>query len=184
MINYGCISSEDKTKGNNQENDEKIINQKVNFSDSATIFYKDSIIYKTPKDKVYQTTGVNLFKEGTLKIITNIDGNCGACIHKLNQWRKLIKKAKNIDKLNIIFFIITEDFDFFHNELYPKIQDIRYPIVLDKKYAFLKKNNLPQHIKYHTLLLDTNNRIIITGNPIYNDELMELYREEINKRIN
>jgi len=53
-----------------------------------------------------------------------------------------------------------------------------------KKKQYLKSNEIPEFGEFNSFLLNKNNRVILVGNPIYNDELMKLYKEEINKRLN
>ncbi|MFW6096397.1 MAG: hypothetical protein ACOC8S_08165 [Bacteroidota bacterium] len=61
----------------------------------------------------------------------------------------------------------------------------KFPLLLDKENKYMETNELPfGEKKYQSFLLDANNKVVLVGNPIYNDELMELYRVEINKRIN
>jgi len=46
------------------------------------------------------------------------------------------------------------------------------------------ESKLPSENKvYQTLLLNSNNKIILVGNPIHGDKLVKLYKEEINKRL-
>ena len=50
--------------------------------------------------------------------------------------------------------------------------------------SLYNKNSLPFDIKtLQTFLLNSNNEIILVGNPIYSEELEKLYKREIEKRI-
>jgi len=164
---------------NNKQKEIKMLenfkNCKVSFPDSSI-----NIIYK---DSIYQSEHTELFSD-KIKVVTNIDGGCGACIKKFNEWKNLVNRAKNNNNFSIIFFIKTNHFKYFKENYYPNIDFKNYPLFLDKRYSFLTKNKFPENVDYRTVLLNSKNKIILIGNPIYNDELMKLYKEEINKRLN
>ena len=59
-----------------------------------------------------------------------------------------------------------------------------YPILLDEKGLFPAANpHIPTDKEFHTFLLDHNGNIVLTGNPISNPALWELYKEQIRTMI-
>lgn len=56
-----------------------------------------------------------------------------------------------------------------------------YPFVYDEEGRFLKYNELPLDSRYHAFLLNQNGEVVLVGNPIGNDKLWELYKQQIRK---
>jgi len=81
------------------------------------------------------------------------------------------------------FFTSIPDIYHFKENFY--VNNIhKYPLLLDNKYAYIDKNNLTLHKKaYQTFLSDSANKIILVGNPIYNNEIYDLYITEIKNRL-
>ena len=60
-----------------------------------------------------------------------------------------------------------------------------YPILLDDKGLFSAANpHIPAENEFHTFLLDRDGNVVLTGNPIGNEPLWELYKEQIRTLIN
>ena len=74
-------------------------------------------------------------------------------------------------------------------ELGLKVREIKYinahhnipdfPFVYDPTGLFLTVNDLPDDNRFHSFLLDRNNKILLVGNPLGNDNLWELYKRQI-----
>ena len=53
-------------------------------------------------------------------------------------------------------------------------------ILLDTKGEFLQNNpTIPKSQKYHTFMVDENNKVVLVGNPMGNEKMWELYKKEI-----
>lgn len=77
-----------------------------------------------------------------------------------------------------IIIIITPDFEQFTNSLYDLIID-KKNLYFDVKLNFLKKYTLPKDLSLWTFLLDSDNKVLIVGNPIYSSEVKKLYLRTI-----
>ncbi len=176
LFTYNC----NKTN-QNREKKSKVIKE-INALKGKTIVFPDSLMV-IHKDSIVPIEQSNLYAKESIKIATNIDGNCNACIQQLKKWKELINWSKQKNQLNILFYIQVNDIKQFKEKIYPGIPVKDYPLIIDKNYSFLKQNNMPGEIKYHTLLLGKNNKPVLVGNPAYNPKLMKLYKEEINKRL-
>lgn len=57
--------------------------------------------------------------------------------------------------------------------------DFNYPVVYDSNNEFVKRNDFINHPIFYSILLDKNNRIRLTGNPVGNETLWNLYKQQI-----
>ena len=107
---------------------------------------------------------------------------CSTCaISKLEDWEPLIEEAKSI--YNYIDFIFI--FSPTKSEMDKVMQNIVtnsqvYNIVLDDCGAFSQSNpQIPQDNRFHTMLLDKNNNVVLIGNPLYSNSIWELMKEAL-----
>ena len=65
------------------------------------------------------------------------------------------------------------------------VEDLKlhhYQIKIDSTNQFIRQNVIiPSDALFHTFLLDEQNRIIVVGNPLFNDKLWNLYYSEIQR---
>jgi len=115
------------------------------------------------------------------KLVTRINGNCYPCIYELKIWTNFIERVyKNCIncELQFYFYIACNDTNTFNiinnNEI-----GFNHPIMFDTKNDFHKLNKLNENYLFHTMLLDSLNRVILIGSPIMNEKLQELYISEI-----
>lgn len=130
-----------------------------------TIMLEDTILYD------YQSE---------YKILTYIDSiGCTSCKLQLPAWKMLIEEMDSLytDKVKFIFIFSPY-----------RIQDInyamlaanfKYPVYVDTYDSFANLNRFPSDTKFHTLLLDKNNKVIVIGNPVYNPKIKELYMKVV-----
>jgi len=145
----------------------------LNLPESYKMLYKDSL-YK--KD-------IPINNKAKLKISTLLWGDCHSCIADLKKWEEFYQFVEKKREVEILFYLYTSDINFFRNSLYNK-KIHKYPLILDEKLKYVDKNKLPFKNKvYQTFLLNSNNKVILVGNPITSDKLMKLYKQEINKRL-
>ena len=114
------------------------------------------------------------------KILTYIDSiGCTSCKLQLPAWKMLIEEMDSLytDKVKFIFVFSPH-----------RIQDInyamlaanfKYPVSVDTHDSFASLNRFPSDTKFHTLLLDKNNKVIVIGNPVYNPKIKELYMKVV-----
>ena len=60
---------------------------------------------------------------------------------------------------------------------------IQIPVLLDENCLILSMNNIFENPEYHTLLLDSENKVQLLGDFSTNKDLKVLYVEEIEKRL-
>ena len=60
-----------------------------------------------------------------------------------------------------------------------------WPFFIDENGAFLKNNTvIPQDSRFHVFLLNSENKIILVGNPLNNETIWDMYKELIEININ
>ncbi|MDR1554232.1 MAG: hypothetical protein LBS69_12360 [Prevotellaceae bacterium] len=65
-----------------------------------------------------------------------------------------------------------------------KDSEFYYPTWLDENNSFMKRNpQIPTEDGFHTFLLDKKNKVVLTGSPVYNLKLWDLYKKTINELI-
>lgn len=119
-----------------------------------------------------------------LKIYTRIDASCPTCINSINKWLKFANKLFT-DKVPVILVCASKDnFElmkyFCENG---EIKKFPYPFFLDKENEYLGKNsfmNVSPQIE--TVLTDSQDNILLIGNPIHSEDIMKLYLAKVQSR--
>jgi len=148
----------------------KLYNKKIIIPDSLQVLLNDSI---HPNSK---------YKLDTLKykIITRINANCFSCVKNLERWTYYMNNDFEASKNNIIFIIYIEEFNFI-NDSTSLLNVFPFPFLLDKYDLFLQENGLPEDKRFHTMLLNNQNRVILFGDPTFSSEIRKLYIKQIEK---
>lgn len=138
--------------------------------DSLQLLNNNEIKFITPE----------YFKQTDLRMIALISGDCDACVNNIHLWDSIEKQIRKFENIKLYLIVLTVDPDYFMEQYSDKLST-EIPIIIDVKYDFIKVNSFPPDIKYHTFLLDHNNKLIIVGDPRFNKKLHELYFETISK---
>jgi len=160
-------------------NSSKETKEKVTEWMGDTLYLPETskILYR---DSVYQN-GEAINNYASLKIATLISGDCNACVDAIRRWNKFFQFIGSKKEAEILFYLETSKLIYFRASLYKPVI-YKYPLIIDEKFKFADSNNLPEEKQYQTFLLDSNNRVLLVGNPVYNEKLMKLYKQEIKKR--
>jgi len=115
-----------------------------------------------------------------LKIVTYINGDCYACVKELAEWKGFF--INDSSRVQFLFFFSSLDTAHFFSYVKEHF-DFGYPLFYDKESEYLTKNNIKKYDKmFQTFLLDKNDSVVLVGNPFLNKRLMNLYRQEIDRR--
>lgn len=120
-------------------------------------------------------------RKRNLKIVTQINGYCYSCLQELKKWDDFIASIQQYD-IDFLFYVITED-RIKIKELNKTNLHFEYPLIFDTTHRFENSNKIEDNDIFHTMLLNKANEVIIIGNPIKNNALKNLYREQIMKHI-
>ncbi len=115
------------------------------------------------------------------RIITLVDSaGCTPCKMQLQAWNDFMTEVMKNTDVDVSFRMIIEsesNSDLIHNlESY----DFLYPVVFDGNSRFRERNPIPEERIYHTLLLDSEQKVIAIGNPVTNPKIRELFLKFIN----
>ncbi len=115
------------------------------------------------------------------KVISYIDATCSKCIETLIDWKRFMQKHRdwNIDYLFYVKPIDVELLAEFLKEI-----EFNYPIIIDEENEFLKNNASPieENVSAKIIwLINDENKIIISGDPINNNRILKAYESVFQK---
>lgn len=112
------------------------------------------------------------------KIITYFDADCSVCLAKLDFWKKFITEISSLGHRITVVVYVNSTYESntktFMAENWPKDQ----PWVFDRFKKFLIANRISD-VRFHSLLVDADNKIILIGDPLTNPSLRMLYLETV-----
>lgn len=111
---------------------------------------------------------------------------CSSCrIKAIHEWNDIVGKAIGLkEKFNliIIFSPKTNDVNFIKELL--KHSRFNYPVYIDINRCFAEQNaKIISNKICNVMLLDETNKIILIGNPIRNERILNLFQETIISQI-
>lgn len=135
------------------------------------IFPTNSIFTILGKDTIDFT-----ILNGEYKILSYIDSTgCTSCKLHLPQWKLFMSEVYSLvgTDVSFLFYFCPNS----KQELLDKINSEMFcsPVCLDLQDSLNILNHFPPDYLFHTFLLNNENRILAIGNPVYNDQIKELY---------
>ena len=118
--------------------------------------------------------------ESSQKILVHIDSlMCGPCfVNRIAIWSKLIDLAEEYHQSTSLLMMVTpKAAESSAAEKFMLSNPLDYPLYLDKRGLFQTNNNIPRGL--FVCLLDSSNRIILTGSPLSDEELWKQYQDSI-----
>lgn len=149
--------------------------------DVLTSFDGKEIIFPDNLEIVINGTPLNCeFYGDTYTIVTYVDSsNCTSCKMRLLRWSDIIHELNSICEENVGFVMIVNSNDNAEvNEIINRDKFL-YPIALNGSESFYEINSLPDDDKYHTFLLNSDNEVVVIGNPTINPKIKELYKKVV-----
>lgn len=142
----------------------------------------ESIIEEWIGKKIVLPRLSNQFKyDEKVKVVTKINGNCFQCISRLELWSRFIDEIeKNCENCNVQYYLYISGADTSaFKTMNDSIIQFNYPVIFDQNNTFYKLNKLHENSLYHTMLLDSLDKVLLIGTPIMNKKLQALYIDEI-----
>lgn len=163
------------------ENDEKVKEFRYIVKEnlgSKLIIPSDLQIYKPFSNYLQDSLEMSNSK---FKVYSIINASCGTCIDNMKRWEEF---SSNLLKSEVVVILIFKSDDNFELLKYACekgiIREFPYPFFLDPNNMFMQQNKFMKRNKhFETCLTDANNRIILLGNPLYNENIKELYIKQI-----
>ena len=132
-------------------------------------------------------TVMHFSNETSVRMIAIFDSTfCASChLPNMKVWNEVISYSKATDSKFEPIFIFSPK----QEEIVSLKQSLRenmfeWPFFIDENGDFLKNNPfIPQDSRFHTFLLNSENKIILVGSPINNEDLWSMYKEQIQIQI-
>ncbi len=157
------------TANNSLVSSKRNLGKQITFDDSSKRFnsVNDSILFLS--DLINQS-------QKKFKIVSLVNASCSDCIEELQGWRRIRKLIDSV-RVDIILIAYDAPFDMVKYNVVD-VAKFKQPVFYDCNNHFSRINNLQQG-DFKTFLIDTNNKIVISGNPIKNPHLIKSYKELI-----
>jgi hypothetical protein len=108
---------------------------------------------------------------------------CTECKLRLYEWKKLIAEVKTTMNNKVSFIFCFQPKSREEIVLTLRHERFNYPVMIDNDNNMNRLNHFPKQFEYQCFLLDKDNKVILTGNPVYNPAIWELYKTVINEDI-
>lgn len=121
---------------------------------------------------------VDSIQKAPLKAVLFIDGECGVCILKMNFWKSFCDSLYKETgfRLPVLIYAFARKGEFFR-ELMEEM-DYRWVWLYDREQHFIRENKLWDD-RLRAVLVDGEQKIILVGDPSFNEEMKKLYQETI-----
>ena len=134
-------------------------------------------------------TVMHLSEDATVRMIALFDTTfCAYChIPDMDIWNEIISYSKATQgKFEPVFIFSPRQEEIVHLKQTLKQSMLEWPLFIDEKGDFLKNNSfIPEDERFHAFLLNSENKIILVGKPTNNnDDLLDMYKEQIQIHIN
>lgn len=113
-----------------------------------------------------------------LKVVNFLDGDCSTCLAKISFWKEFVSELnangyRDVPVIMYAFSFSEENFRDYMNTAWEG-----RPWLFDKDSSFIVDNQL-RDLRFQTVLLDSENKVVLIGDPLLNPELRKLYMETI-----
>jgi|AGTN01.2.fsa_nt_gi Protein of unknown function (DUF1573). len=148
------------------------------WQDKEIIFPDNLIFTKYGKDTIDYQIPVSPYK-----ILMYVDSiGCTSCKLHLDKWNEFISEVDlSTDGLvPVLFFFHPKD----KRELtyLLKRDGITVPVCVDEEDKLNSINKFPSHQDFQSFLLDKDNRVVLIGNPVHNNQIKEMYLSLISEK--
>ena len=105
---------------------------------------------------------------------------CSTCaLNSLSDWNILLNLEKE-KKVQLVFILSPRKDKFEHVISTYYSSNLEHPILIDTCDVFIHRNpHIPTECLYHTFLLDSENNVIMVGNPIKNSKIQKILEDII-----
>ena len=170
---YSCKDNKQKEEAT------KIVNEWI----GKEIRFPDNVpCYISGKDTLPNLCSENFRKE--FKILLYVDSaGCSSCRLNLFEWKQLMEETDSLfqGKLGFLLYFQPKD-EKEMGGLFVR-DGFNNPVFMDTKGVINNLNRFPQVMQYQCFLLDSNNKVLMIGNPVSNMKIWELYKEQIEKEL-
>lgn len=135
-----------------------------------------------------QDTTMNIVNDAYAKMVIFYDSTvCSSCqMSRIWEWEDVVGLSKATNgKFSPVFVFNPPKGKINELKIALKTYPFKYPVFLDEDGEFIKHNpELPANTLLHTFLVDKNNKVVLVGKPVGNEQLWELYKSTIRDLVN
>lgn len=152
----------------------------------ALIEMMDSEIYLPDSISCIQNgmlTSTEEFQLNGMRLIVFVDSTeCSRCrIDNFMRYREFLELSEISRTFKVIFLLSTDKRS--HDEIVDFLlaTEPEYPVYIDEKNDFRRLNpSIPDDARFHTMLVDKSDKILLVGDPVANASVHELFVDVIN----
>ena len=171
-ISFGCNI-------NRKKSEYKKVEEIVRYWNNREIIIPDSLkILGYEKNLSLE----NLKNQNGNKIIVIVSGNCQMCLQEIRDWIPFFDKMKGNRISNRLYFIIEHINPEYFEKVYAGDLPAEFNFFVDEPGKLAEINQLPKNKRYRTMLLDRNNKVLLIGSPLMNDDMANLFLEQLEMR--
>ncbi len=178
MLSFFLISMsscEKKQEKNLKSVTELTIGTKLMIPSNLTLYNHPSSGYNVDSTEIANSK---------YKIYSHINVSCSTCLEEISLWADIITSFKSYQVPVILICSSHDNFELImHLFETNKIKNFSYPIFFDLDDDYIEKNKfMDKENHFKTVLTDSENKILLLGNPIYSKKIKEMYLNELRKR--
>jgi hypothetical protein len=114
------------------------------------------------------------------KILLYVDSaGCSDCRLNLFEWTQLMAEADSLFQGKVRFLLYFQPKSVRDMQILFLRDRFDYPVIMDLNGELNRLNRFPQAMQFQCFLLDSDNRVLMIGNPALNLRIWELYKEQI-----
>ncbi|MBP3419485.1 MAG: hypothetical protein J6K74_02710 [Marinifilaceae bacterium] len=115
------------------------------------------------------------FDSADFKIINYIDtAGCEECKLHLYDWGRFQRELDTINcNVKVCFVVWSADIE--PLERLARVHRFNFPLLYDSAGIFERTNSIPNLASFRTCLVDSSNKVLLVGSPLYNRDLKSLY---------
>ncbi|MDP1762541.1 MAG: hypothetical protein Q8L07_01555 [Sediminibacterium sp.] len=117
------------------------------------------------------------------KIYAYVNVSCSSCIGDIEKWNELIPVFMQNNVPVMLIFYTKDNFEYIKYLCESGgVKKFPFPFYLDTKNKFSEQNPIFKEYEMKpVVLVDKNNTIICSGNPLYSEKVKDLYMKQIKK---
>ena len=153
-----------------QPKDKNRVTELIKTWDGKEILFPQKMNMVQVGDSIPQTLSWENYK-----ILIYVDTNgCFTCKLHLMEWEDFMNE---LDSVPALFYFAPKSTEEVKDILKENL--FYYPVYIDEKDSLNILNHFPKDERFHTFLLDRDNRVKAIGNPVRNPKIKELYLKVI-----
>ena len=153
-----------------QPKDKNRVTELIKTWDGKEILFPKKMNMVQVSDSIPQTLSWENYK-----ILIYVDTNgCFTCKLHLMEWEDFMNE---LDSVPALFYFAPKSTEEVKDILKENL--FYYPVYIDEKDSLNILNHFPKDERFHTFLLDRDNRVKAIGNPVRNPKIKELYLKVI-----